>query len=312
MNVSVCDIGSNTAKVLIAKKNLAGQLVRVAEKSFPCRLGAGLSSKLPVITPLMIEETLNVLGRLFSFSYGFSPVKTRVVATEALRRLSNANALIERVRECYDETIEILSGKEEAFYVAKGLMTDSNLSSIDEFCAIDLGGGSMEIVRVENGNCTEKLSLPLGSVVLSEKFLGDLNKKPEAGNIKELQSHISSTLSTLCPPSMEKCSRLVGTGGSIIFLRQLLSSSNQVNLNNYPFLIRTEIKQIADEINSLDLVQRISKFPDLPSDRADVFPSALLVILELLKFWKLTGLNHSFHNLRYGVAEELLTSPRMG
>ena len=63
MNVSVFDIGSNTAKVLIAKRNPAGQLVCVAEKSLPCRLGAGLSSKLPVLTPLVIEETLNVLGQ---------------------------------------------------------------------------------------------------------------------------------------------------------------------------------------------------------------------------------------------------------
>ena len=311
MNVSVFDIGSNTAKVLIAKRNPAGQLVCVAEKSLPCRLGAGLSSKLPVLTPLVIEETLNVLGQLFSFSSSFSPLKIRVVATEALRRLSNAHILIERVKERFDVTIEILSGKEEAFYVAKGLMTDLNLLSSGEFCAIDLGGGSMEIVRVENGNCREMLSLPLGAVVLSEKFLGDLNKKPEVGNIKDLQSHISSTLSTLCPPSMKKCSRLVGTGGSIIFLRQLLSSSNKVNLNDYSFLIRTEIKKITEEINSLDLVQRISKFKDLPSDRADVFPSALLVILELLEFWKLNGLTHSFHNLRYGIAGELLTNPQM-
>lgn len=311
MNVSVLDIGSNTAKVLIAKRNSSGEIVRVSEKSFSCRLGAGLSSKFPVITPIMIEGTLNVLGQLFSFSHGFSPVKTCVVATEALRRLSNANTLIEKVKESFDVTIKILSGKEEAFYVAKGLMTDSNISSIDEFCAIDLGGGSMEIVWVENGHCRETISLPLGAIVLSEKFLGDLSKKPEAENIKELQNHISSILSTHCPPSMRKCSRLVGSGGSIIFLRQLLSTFRKVNLNDSPFLIRTEIRKITEEVNSLDLIQRISKFPDLPSDRADVFPSALLVILELLKFWNLSGLTHSFHNLRYGVAEELLENLRM-
>jgi len=33
-----------------------------------------------------------------------------------------------------------------------------------------------------------------------------------------------------------------------------------------------------------------------------------LVILELLKFCELTSLTHSFHNLRYGVAQEIFDS----
>ena len=53
-------------------------------------------------------------------------------------------------------------------------------------------------------------------------------------------------------------------------------------------------QKITKEINSLDLSTRIERFPLLPPDRADVFPAALLVILELLKFCELTSLTHSF------------------
>jgi exopolyphosphatase/pppGpp-phosphohydrolase len=56
----------------------------------------------------------------------------------------------------------------------------------------------------------------------------------------------------------------------------------------------------------MNLFERISQFNELPRDRADVFPAALIVILELMKFLKLAKLTHSFHNLRYGLADQLL------
>jgi len=61
-----------------------------------------------------------------------------------------------------------------------------------------------------------------------------------------------------------------------------------------------------EQVSVLSLSERITQFPQLPADRADVFPAALVVILELLKFCNLSSLTHSFNNLRYGAAKEML------
>ena len=46
--------------------------------------------------------------------------------------------------------------------------------------------------------------------------------------------------------------------------------------------------------------------PHLPGSRADIIPAALITILAVLKHAERTELIHSFYNLRYGVAAELL------
>ncbi len=308
MNVAVLDIGSNTTKILITAKGPDGALQVIAEKSYPCRLATGLSRDNPALSSVMIDSCLQVIAQLLSFAEPFSPVATRIVATEALRKLSNSNSLIEKARSRFALNIEILSGAREASLIANGLLTDPYLDSITEFCAIDLGGGSMEIIKVSDSCCQEVLSLPLGAVVLSENFLDDLSQKPTETDVHRLQKYISSTLADHCSTLLNNCSYLVGAGGSIVFLRQLISSTSHAELSEESILPYSAIQKITKEINSLDLSSRIERFPLLPPDRADVFPAALLVILELLKFCELTSLTHSFHNLRYGVAQEIFHS----
>ena len=63
----------------------------------------------------------------------------------------------------------------------------------------------------------------------------------------------------------------------------------------------SEIHKVSKIINSMDLAKkRISSFPQLPPDRADVFPTALLIILEVMKKLETESLIHSFYNLRHG------------
>ena len=308
MNIAVLDIGSNTTKILIAAKNKAGKLESVAEKSYPCRLGTALSQDRPVLSVVLMEATIKVIEQLLSFASPFSPVKTRIVATEALRRMENADLLIKEVQQLFALNIEILSGKEEAFFIASGLLTDPALEKVSAFCAIDLGGGSLEIMRIRNGACEGVKSLPLGAVVLAEEFLGSLADKPVQQDRIRLQNYVSTTLANSCTALLQDCSHLVGSGGSIVFLRKLISSMNQIDFKQQSKLTEDSIKVISRKMNGLDLASRCKQFPFLPADRADVFPSAILVILELLKFCQLTSITHSFHNLRYGVAENIISS----
>ena len=231
---------------------------------------------------------------------------TKVVATEALRRLSNADVLIERIRKDLGILIEVISGSQEASYIARGLVTDPTISSLTEFHAIDLGGGSLEIMKVVNGKPQDINSLPLGAVVLAEKFLGNLSSKPLGGDILAMQNYISEKLRDDAFLNAQECVHLVGTGGSIVFLRKLICSEYNIEFLSHSNLGLSDIEKITYQVNSLSLNERVVQFDKLPRDRADVFPAALIVVLELMKFLKLANLTHSFHNLRYGFAEELL------
>lgn len=307
MKVAILDIGSNTTKILVAEKDELGLLTEVAQKSLPCRLATGIGKGEFILSASAIESTVKVISELLIFSKKFSPVLTKIVATEALRRLSNADVLIDRIKKDFGILIEVISGSQEASYIARGLLSDPTISSLTEFHAIDLGGGSLEIMKVINGTPKDIKSLPLGAVVLAEKFLGNLSSKPLGGDILAMQNYISEMLRDDAFSITQKCVHLVGTGGSIVFLRQLICSLNNIEFLSHSKLSLSDIKKITYQVNSLSLKERVVQFDKLPRDRADVFPAALIVVLEIMKFLKLENLTHSFHNLRYGFAEELLT-----
>jgi exopolyphosphatase/guanosine-5'-triphosphate,3'-diphosphate pyrophosphatase len=306
VKVAVVDIGSNTTKVLVAQKNSHGLLCSVAQKSLPCRLATGLGKGDSILSTKALEQTLEVIDELLHFSKNFSPDLIKIVETEALRLLKNADVLIESIRNRFGFSADIISGSEEASLIARGLMTDPAVSSLNEFFAIDLGGGSLEIMKVIKGQPVNIKSLPLGAVVLAEKFLDDLSVEPAPTNIFALQNYVTTVLGDNVFPNTSKHVQLVGTGGAIIFLRQLICSNKNIEFLEHPKLNFSDIDKLAFQINSMNLFERISQFNELPRDRADVFPAALIVILELMKFLKLAKLTHSFHNLRYGLADQLL------
>ena len=83
----------------------------------------------------------------------------KIIATAVLREAMDAKPFVEEVEKLFKKKIEILSGYEEAECSAEGVKI--GFDNVDGLVA-DLGGGSLELARVENGIITNKTSLPLG------------------------------------------------------------------------------------------------------------------------------------------------------
>lgn len=306
MCVAVLDIGSNTSKVLVADLDSLGNLVQIDQKSITCRLGSGLSSGKLLMPKSTMEEGIIALDQLLAFASSFKPKRIRVVATEAIRKFENAYLFTEKIKQLYNLEISVLSGLEEATLIAKGLMCDPSLTSVQDFNAFDLGGGSLELISVSDRKCTGCNSLPLGVVRLAEKFSDNLTGKLKGKSILDIQEEVAQKISS--DSSFILANRsvgLVGVGGSVIFLRQILRSNKLIKKDSERLKF-SEIQKVSKIINSMDLAKRISSFPEVPADRADVFPTALLIILEVMKKLETETLIHSFYNLRHGLANELL------
>jgi exopolyphosphatase / guanosine-5'-triphosphate,3'-diphosphate pyrophosphatase len=102
--------------------------------------------------------------------------RVRVVATAAVREADNCRDFLKKVRSVGFDA-EVLSGDEEAMMAGQGV-----LSAIPEADGIvgDLGGGSLELVDVADGEVVESASLPFGVLrmpALTEKGEGTLAKK---------------------------------------------------------------------------------------------------------------------------------------
>jgi exopolyphosphatase/guanosine-5'-triphosphate,3'-diphosphate pyrophosphatase len=72
-----------------------------------------------------------------------------------------------------------------------------------------------------------------------------------------------------------------------------------------------ELRVLLADMARLDLGQR-RQVDGLPPARADVFPTALAIVIALAEIGDFSAFHHSVHNLRYGVAAELLQAGDRG
>ena len=66
-----------------------------------------------------------------------------------------------------------------------------------------------------------------------------------------------------------------------------------------------DLAQLLDEIAALPLDRRLA-IPGLSAGRADVFPAALVTVLTVAAVGGYRSFQHTFHNLRWGLAADRL------
>ncbi len=299
--VAILDLGSNTAKLLVANRSEGGKIEAIFQKSMPCRI---LLDRNDHILQPAIARIIKTVSKLHLEAVKFNPECIFMVGTEALRKAKNSAIVRQKIFEKTGLKLKILTGKEEATGIVFGICSDPKLQNVEEFHAFDLGGGSMEIIELSKSNITMVESLPLGAVTMTNKFISNPKLKLDEDEASSISQYISQSLRENITRK-KPCEILIGTGGSVFYLRKLhefFYPSITANTNHAFTLERSFIEDLTKTICSLDILQRHKKFHFLPEDRLDIIPSALITILEVMNFMKINELTHSFHNLRFGIA----------
>lgn len=167
MSVAAIDIGTNAARLLVAKRSSTG-IDPVLRTELLCRLGEGLAAR-GELSEVAIWRTLAALTHLASCCEGV-PVEF-VGATEAVRRASNGSEFVARAEEVLGTEVRVLTGEEEGRFAHLGATWDL----AGEWSVIDVGGGSVEISSGLAREPADVVSLPLGSVVVTETLVTDLS-----------------------------------------------------------------------------------------------------------------------------------------
>ncbi len=158
---AIIDIGSNSVRLVVYQG-----LTRVPAAMFNEKVMAGLGRGLAQNGKLSkgsMETAVAALTRFAALARAMQVASLRTVATAAVREAANADAFIDRVRAACGLEIEIISGETEARGAAHGLI--AGIPDADGVVG-DLGGGSLELIRVAGGEAHERISLPIGSLRL--------------------------------------------------------------------------------------------------------------------------------------------------
>lgn len=177
--LGIVDIGSNSVR-LVAFGGSARSPVPIYNEKIFCMLGQSVAAT-GRIEGESLELTLATLKRFRAIGKRLGISDYRVVATAAVREAENRDAFVREAGRALGTAVQVISGRKEAEFAAKGVMM--GFDRVDGVVA-DLGGGSLELVRVVKGRIIDTETLPLGVLRLTAEF-GD-DKKGMAAHVKSM------------------------------------------------------------------------------------------------------------------------------
>jgi exopolyphosphatase/guanosine-5'-triphosphate,3'-diphosphate pyrophosphatase len=194
------------------------------------------------------------------------------VATSAIRDAANREALLREIAARTSLPVRVLSTDEEARY---GYLAIVNSTTLTDGFGIDIGGGSVQAMRVEDRRLTADASWALGAVRMSERFLpGD-----EAGGkaLKALRKHVATELAGA--DWLGGGGRLVGIGGTI---RNLAAAAEKHAGVEHPdaqgfLLTRMALEELIEELADMPPSKR-ARMPGIKPDRGDVILGGAAVL----------------------------------
>lgn len=274
--VAAIDLGTNTARLLIATKNPYRQ---VHLKRIITRLGGGFTRE----TGLSEEAQTRSLAALQEFAADLAShgvVRLRAVATSAVRDAKNGAEFCRRVLEQTGIALEVIDGNEEALLTLRGVA--SILDNKDEDLAVfDVGGGSTEYTLAAEQNPLFSRSLPIGVVRLTEGKVGVAEMEDK---IRRELTAFRAELAGEGLADRFSASTLVGTAGTATTLAAIdigMTDYDYKKVNNYTISL-AKVAAMFDRLLPLTPEERL-KVPGLEPGREDLIIAGVLVVLTTMR-----------------------------
>lgn len=261
------------------------------------RLGRGLQ-KGGQLDSLSVKKSIAALKRFCSLCEQEGVKDIVCVGTNALRMATDADQFIRQVREECGISHRIITEEEEARLSYLSVQKDPLMPQ--DAVVMDVGGGSTDyIFRLEDGSTDQlqTISLPLGAVRLTEKFL--LHDPPSRNEFQKLQDEINKTLLRI--PS-DQGGELVGIGGTAVTLGAIHLGMDVFDWEKIhgQHLTINELMDQVKELQEKNLAAR-TEIKGLPPDRADIILAGAMIILATMERLRKDTLRISSHGLRYGL-----------
>ncbi len=298
--VASIDIGTNTILLLIADVD-QGILNSLIDTETIVRLGEGVQHT-GILSEEAMERGLKTLGKYLTRCNEMGVQKIFAIGTSALREAQNSFFFLQKVKEKFDLSIEILSGEEEARYsflsVAKDLQEDEI-----PLVVVDVGGGSTEFILGHGTYVNKAVSLPLGSVRLTEKYL--LSDPVHEEEWEEMNRAVRQMLFQIPhPPTPFLMVAVGGTATTLASVEMGLSEFLPEKIHRFE-LKREALKNQLSLYRSKTLEQR-KKIPGLAEARADVILAGGTILDQAMEELRCQSASIHCHGIRYGLLYQKL------
>ncbi|MGE5372137.1 MAG: exopolyphosphatase [Solirubrobacterales bacterium] len=270
--IVVIDIGSNSIRLILVRMGAHGSYKIINDIKESVRLEEGMGAD-QVIQETKLDHAIRTLRMFQNVIEANEPEEVYVVATEAVRAASNQTQFLERVKQETGLAVRVLTGEEEAYYDYLGVISTIDVS---DALVIDIGGGSTELIWIEDRKMRERRSLPFGSISLSHRF--QLENTITTSQENAIRAFLAETFSQIPWVVERKHKILVGVGGTMRALGKMDRKRKNYPLDTaHDYRMNAEdLHEIFDMVADKNLVQR-REINGLSRDRADIIVGASAV-----------------------------------
>ncbi len=314
MRLATIDIGTNTAQLLVAEHDETG-LRRLHAADRFVRLGEGLDARGHIGRPAQ-ERLLDTLRDHVQTAHEYRADRLSVAGTSALRDAANRDAILAAVREELGQSVDILTGREEAkwsFAAACAAFDDLSGNCL----VVDVGGGSTELIVGADpvrhhpsypNAITEHASLDIGCVRLTERCFTSLPPAPDT--VETVEQIVDNALSTHTL-KVGDSPTVIGTAGTATALALVHAGPESTwdALHGDGFVLsRNEVCHWRERLLQRSVDEILALHPEAMEGRADVFPVGVILLDRILDHYGQDDLRVSPYELRHGLALRLLAS----
>ena len=276
--IGVIDIGSNSVHLVVAiyhEEN--GYFSVIDDAKVNVRLGEGMT-RTGRLDPERMDVGVNTMKIYRRMIDAYQLDQVIATATAAVRKAENGDEFVRRVKEEADIDINVIPGEQEAMYDYLGVV---NTIDIKDGLLMDIGGGSTELVLIQNREKKAGVSLPFGAVDLAEKF--NLTDKPKKSDLEKLHVFLEGAFSQYPLLAEAKGYPVIGVGGTIRNMGRI-----HRRMTDYPLEIaqnyrmsRKDVKTVCEKTAAMDYQER-KNIKGLSKARADIFIGASQAVMEIM------------------------------
>ncbi|MFB3885799.1 MAG: hypothetical protein ACE144_11280 [Thermodesulfobacteriota bacterium] len=293
--VASIDIGTNTILLLVAEVD-QGSLKPLFEAETVVRLGEGLQRN-GVLSQKAMQRGRRTLSQYLDTCRNIEAQKIFAVGTSALREARNSEDFLRKIKEKLGLSIEVISGKEEAELSFLAVARDLN-DPKESTLVIDVGGGSTEFIYGKHDQIIEWVSLPLGIVHFTEKFLVSDPVKEE--EYEEMAREIRKLLPRIPRPKRPFLMASIGGTGTTLASVELGLKEFIPDKIHHFILKREALKRQLALYRSRTIEER-KWIRGLPPARADVILAGGTILYMAMEELKCESVLINCHGVRYGL-----------
>ena len=305
------DIGTNTILCLIAEIRDTGRFRVLDDLAEIVGLGQGVDQT-RLISPEAARRALNVLQRFVHRCRSLGVEGMTAVGTSALRDAENSEQVRSSFRDEIGLDVRVLSGAEEAAYSFLAVQRGLPLAN-RELLVIDIGGGSTEFIRGNDAGVSAAISIDMGSVRLTERFLHSDPVAP--AEAQTMITAIDRELAALPSRGIDASSGVVLVGIAATFTT-LAAMEKRLVTYSHPAIHGSRItaRQVRAQVSALQVktIAERKGIIGLDPKRAEVIFAGACLIDRILSFYGKDEVVVSDQGVRYGLLHEAAEAMQKG